>query len=37
MGNGFFIFTGSSRGIGEALSRKLLNEGNTVLGISRKP
>lgn len=37
MGNGFFIVTGSSRGIGEAVAKKLLDDGNIVLGISRKP
>jgi benzil reductase ((S)-benzoin forming) len=37
MGNGFFLITGTSRGIGEALARKILDEGNTVLGISRNP
>jgi benzil reductase ((S)-benzoin forming) len=35
MGNGFFLITGTSRGIGEALARKILDEGNAVLGISR--
>lgn len=35
MGNGFFLITGTSRGIGEAVARKILDEGNTVLGISR--
>jgi benzil reductase ((S)-benzoin forming) len=33
--NGFFLITGTSRGIGEALARKILEKGNTVLGISR--
>lgn len=33
--NGFFLITGTSRGIGEALAQKILEEGNTVLGISR--
>jgi benzil reductase ((S)-benzoin forming) len=33
--NGFFLITGTSRGIGEALAQKLLEKGNTVLGISR--
>ena len=37
MGNGFYLITGTSRGIGAALAHKLLEEGNTVLGISRKP
>lgn len=36
MGNGFYLITGTSRGIGEALTQKILEEGNTVLGISRK-
>lgn len=35
MENGFFLITGTSRGIGEALTQKLLREENTVLGISR--
>jgi benzil reductase ((S)-benzoin forming) len=35
MENGFFLITGTSRGIGEAISKKLLENGNTVLGISR--
>jgi benzil reductase ((S)-benzoin forming) len=35
MGNGFFLITGTSKGIGEALTRKILEDGNTVLGISR--
>jgi len=35
MGNGFFIITGTSRGIGEALAKKVLEEGHTVLGVSR--
>lgn len=37
MENGFYLITGTSRGIGEALARKILEEGNTVLGISRNP
>lgn len=37
MGNSFFLITGASRGIGEALTQKILEEGNTVLGISRNP
>lgn len=36
MGTGFFLITGASRGIGEALTQKILQEGNIVLGISRK-
>jgi benzil reductase ((S)-benzoin forming) len=36
MGNGFFLITGTSKGIGEALTQKILQEGNMVLGISRK-
>lgn len=36
MGNGFFLITGTSMGIGEALARQILEKGNTVLGISRK-
>lgn len=35
MVNGFFLITGTSRGIGEALAQKILEEGNTVLGVSR--
>jgi benzil reductase ((S)-benzoin forming) len=35
MENGFFLITGTSRGIGEALASKILEKGNTVLGISR--
>lgn len=35
MENGFFLITGTSKGIGEALAIKILEEGNTVLGISR--
>ena len=35
MSNGFYIITGASRGIGEALAQKILQEGNRVLGISR--
>ena len=35
MENGFYLITGTSRGIGEALARKLLIQGHTVLGVSR--
>jgi len=35
MEHGFFLITGSSRGIGEALTKTLLEKGNTVLGVSR--
>jgi benzil reductase ((S)-benzoin forming) len=35
MENGFFLITGTSRGIGEALAQKLLVNGNTVLGVAR--
>ncbi len=35
MNNGFFLITGTSRGIGEALARTLLEQGSTVLGVSR--
>ena len=35
MGTGFYLITGTSRGIGEALTQKILLEGNTVLGVSR--
>jgi benzil reductase ((S)-benzoin forming) len=35
MENGFFLITGTSRGIGEALAQKILEKGNTVLGIAR--
>jgi benzil reductase ((S)-benzoin forming) len=33
--NGFFLITGTSKGIGEALAQNLLEKGHTVLGISR--
>ena len=36
MKNGFFLITGTSRGIGEALAQKLLEKGNTVLGVADK-
>jgi len=36
MERGFFLVTGTSRGIGEALARRLLDEGHTVLGVSRR-
>jgi benzil reductase ((S)-benzoin forming) len=35
MENSFFLITGTSKGIGEALAQKLLEEGNTVLGVAR--
>jgi benzil reductase ((S)-benzoin forming) len=35
MKNGFFLITGTSRGIGEALAQKLLEKGGTVLGVAR--
>jgi len=35
MENGFFLITGTSKGIGEALTKRILESGNTVLGISR--
>jgi len=35
MENGFFLITGTSRGIGEALAQKILAKGNTVLGVAR--
>ena len=35
MKNGFFLITGTSRGIGEALAQKILEQGNTVLGVAR--
>jgi len=35
MENGFHLITGTSRGIGEALTQVLLEKGNTVLGVSR--
>jgi len=31
----FFLITGTSKGIGEALAQKIVSEGHTVLGISR--
>jgi benzil reductase ((S)-benzoin forming) len=37
MENGFFLITGTSRGLGEAVARTLLDAGNTVLGVSRTP
>ena len=36
MEDGFFLITGTSRGIGEALALEVLRRGNTVLGVSRK-
>jgi len=35
MANRFFVITGTSRGIGEALARRILTEGDTVLGVAR--
>ncbi len=35
MENGFFLITGASKGIGEALAQKIIAEGHTVLGVSR--
>lgn len=35
MENGFYLITGTSRGIGEALAQKILEKGNTVLGVAR--
>ena len=35
MKNGFFLITGTSRGIGEALAQNILKKGGTVLGIAR--
>ena len=35
MENAFILITGTSRGIGEMLAQKLLEQGNTVLGVSR--
>ncbi|HVP20897.1 MAG TPA: SDR family NAD(P)-dependent oxidoreductase [Anaerolineaceae bacterium] len=35
MENGFFLITGTSRGIGEAIAKKILENANTVLGVSR--
>ena len=35
MSSGFFLITGTSRGIGSALAQKILQEGHTVLGVSR--
>jgi benzil reductase ((S)-benzoin forming) len=35
MKNGFFLITGTSRRIGEALAQRLLGEGHMVLGVSR--
>lgn len=36
MEQALFIITGASRGIGEALARRLLEEGHAVLGVSRR-
>lgn len=35
MDKAFFLITGTSRGIGEALARRALQDGHTVLGVSR--
>lgn len=35
MENGFFLITGTSRGIGEALAQNILEKGGTVLGVAR--
>jgi len=35
MKSGFFLITGTSRGIGKALAQSLLQEGHAVLGVSR--
>jgi benzil reductase ((S)-benzoin forming) len=35
MENGSLLITGTSKGIGEALAQKVLEKGNTVLGVSR--
>jgi benzil reductase ((S)-benzoin forming) len=35
MDKGFYVITGTSRGIGETLSQNLVENGNTVLGVSR--
>jgi len=35
MTNGFFLVTGTSRGIGEALAQELLDRGHLVLGVAR--
>ncbi len=35
MKNGFFLITGTSKGIGEAIAHNLLQKGHTVLGVSR--
>ena len=35
MVNGFFLITGTSRGIGKAVAQKLLEKGHTILGVSR--
>ena len=35
MENGFFLITGTSKGIGEALAQKTLEKGNSVLGVAR--
>lgn len=33
--NGFYLITGTSKGIGQALAHKILEKGNSVLGVSR--
>jgi len=35
MNSGFYLITGTSRGIGEALARRLLAQGHTVVGVAR--
>jgi len=35
MADEFYLITGTSRGIGEALARRLVADGHTVLGVSR--
>jgi benzil reductase ((S)-benzoin forming) len=35
MKKGFFLITGTSKGIGAAVAQKILQEGHTVLGVSR--
>ncbi len=35
MENGFYLITGTSRGIGETLAQALLEQGQTVLGVAR--
>jgi len=35
MENSFFLITGTSKGIGDALAQNILKKGGTVLGVAR--